>query len=230
MTLECGCVVTNGRLEEPCPEHTGAGEAAIQCAQRSNLGRCTRLPDHDGEHRYYREVPLAAGAGEAGALREVDEQGVNLKCHSIAVEQSLDTTCDCEPQNFGRCGYCIAYGAANAMLEAALAPGGRPRCAAEWFDDFVCDLPKGHDGPHGGPNAPCCTCSGTREVVPAVGDPDVLVPCPNCMPTPRCETCGGSRKVDEVVRTFNARGDAAVQRRTKPCPACAPADAGAPDA
>lgn len=68
----------------------------------------------------------ATGAGEAGALREVDEQGVNLKCHSIAVEQSLNTTCDCEPQNFGRCGYCIAYSAANAMLEAVRAPGGRP--------------------------------------------------------------------------------------------------------
>lgn len=47
-----------------------------------------------------------------------DEQGVNVLCERIAREQSGDDFCDCEPGVAGRCGYCIGYGAADAVLRA----------------------------------------------------------------------------------------------------------------
>ena len=64
---------------------------------------------------------VSAVLGVYDALRglgEVDGQGVNVACDRIAREQSGDPSCDCEPQVAGRCGYCIAYGAADAVLRS----------------------------------------------------------------------------------------------------------------
>lgn len=93
------------------------------------------------------------------------------------------------------------------MPEPTPADHEREACGAEFHDDWICDLPKGHAGPHGGSDrhGHCRQCGGSGKVVPATGDPDVLVPCrePGCTAPKAAEpTPQDHERAQEVLRAW----------------------------